>query len=180
MPVTRKLISQHNEDCQVLGVDFADRYIVNDTEDWQFLFGPNSILTNSAQIIKIAAELDTDTLDSIRFTAYLYNQVTGNVDSGATCNFAVYRVAKPGWDDVLITNFSGTVQSNAYFYGQQLVTALSPAELDGDTTLMVEATITRLSKTYRDRVYINSLGVFESIIRLRNDVEFLDITKLDE
>lgn len=181
MAVTIKLLSQDNEDAQILRVDYSDRYLVNDANDWQLLFGPNSELNPSERIIKIAAELDTDTLDAIRFTAYLYNQNTGAVDNASTCQFNIYRVKKPGWEDELLTTISGTFQiSNSYFFASDLITNLSPAELDGDTTLMVEATITRLANTYRDRVYINHLGSYESIIRLRNDVDFLDITKLDE
>ena len=52
--------------------------------------------------------------------------------------------------------------------------------MDGDTTLMIEGVAIRSGVTYRDRIYVNHLGVYDSIIRLRNAVDFLDITKLDE
>lgn len=180
MPIVRKLVAQDNEDCQQLKIDTLDRYLVNDSEDWLFLFGPNSSLINSNQVIKIAAEFDTTDLNSIRFIAYLYNPTDGSVDNAATCTFNIYMVTQPSWTENLLLTQSGTIQFNSYFLSDVSVSSLTPANLDGDTTLMVEAVITRLGDVYRDRVYLNSLGVYDSIIRLRNAVDFLDITKLDE
>jgi hypothetical protein len=184
MPVTRKLLaSDNNQDNQVLKMDNSNRYIVNDNKSWQFLFGPNSILDNSQQILKLAAELNTDTLNDIRITGYLFNTVTGSIDSAGTCVFNVYRVANstnPAWDDILIATIPGTLQLNSYFYATETINNLTGANLDGDTTLMIEGVATRLNETYRDRIYVNHLGVYDSIVRLRNDVEFLDLTKVDE
>lgn len=183
MAISRRLVAQNNEENRWLKVDHSSRYIVNDVEEWQFLFGPNSELSNGTQILKLAAQLDTNTLDKIRMIGYLYNPVTGNVDNAAGVTFKVYKVADittPKWDDELITTLSGDLQSNSYYFKDILISALTGATLDGDTTLMIEGTATRLGITYRDRIYVNHLGVYTSIVRLRQDVEFLDITKLDE
>lgn len=183
MPIIRKLIAQNENDCnQWLKVDHASRYIVNDTPDWQFLFGPNSSLNNGAQILKLAAEFDTITLNKIRMIGYLYNPVTGNVDSSASVQFNIYKVTDngtPRWDDQLLTTINGTLQSNNYFFNDILISSLTGTSLDGDTTLMIEGIATRLGITYRDRIYVNHLGVYESIISLRNEVDFLGITKKD-
>lgn len=181
MPITRKLISQDAaEDNQILKMDSLKRYIVNDTAIWQFLFSPNSDFTASEHIIKIAAEFDTEDLDSVRFTAYLYNPNSGAIASGATCSFSVFKVSSPGWSDVPVTTFSGTLLGNSYFYADLSLSSLLPFDLDGSQTMMIEATITRLSYAFRDRIYINHLGIYDSFLRLKQDVEFLDITKLDE
>jgi hypothetical protein len=45
---------------------------------------------------------------------------------------------------------------------------------------MIQATIVRLGITYRDRIYVNHLGIFDNVTRLRGDVEFLEVTKKDE
>jgi hypothetical protein len=45
---------------------------------------------------------------------------------------------------------------------------------------MIEATIIRLGLTYRERVYLNHLGIFDSVTRLKRDVDFLSISKKDE
>ena len=182
MAIVRRLLNQTDEKVQYLRVDHPNRFIVNEKTDWQFLFGPNSVFGSSNQILKIAAQLDGDSLNSVRFIAYLYNAVNGNVDRGATCTFNVYRVTNPSsdWVDTLITSFSGVLKPNSYFFADKTLSDLSPAELDGSTSLMVEVVVTRLSKVFRDRIYLNHLGIYDSVIRLRQDVEFLDVTKLDE
>lgn len=183
MPITRKIVAQdENYDNQWLKVDHASRYIENDNNDWQFLFGPNSELTNSIQLLKIAAELDGATLDKIRMIGYLYNQNTGNVDTAGSVTFNVYRVVdstSPKWDDVLITTQSGVVQTNGYFFKDISISSLTGASLDGETTLMIEVVAVRSGTTYRDRIYANSLGIFDSVLRNKKDIRFLRITKQD-
>lgn len=183
MAITRILVAQdESEDNQFLKVDNSSRFIVNHSQEWQFLFGPSTTPTNSSQILKLAAQLDTTTLDKIRIVGYLYNPVTGNVDSSASVMFNVYYVndiTNPKWQDNLIATLTGTLQSNSYFFSEIDISALIGASMDGDTTLMIEGTATRLGITYRDRLYANHLGVYESIVRLRQDVDFLNITKKD-
>lgn len=181
---TRKLIADiSSEDSQILKMDSINRYIVNSNNDWQFIFNANSEFTNSVQILKIAAEFDTDNLSKIRMTAYLYNTTNGTIDNASSCSFKIFRVEKlvdPRWNDNLVTNISGTQDSNSYYFADIDTSSITGANLDGDTTLMIEATIIRLGRSYKDRVYINHLGVYDSIVRLRQDVEWLDLSKLDE
>jgi hypothetical protein len=180
MPITRLLVAQDQEQNQVLNADNRKRFLVNHVHEWQFLFGPNSALSNSVKVLKLAAELDTSDLASIRLAAYLYNPVSGSIDNSASCTFKIYRVTTPAWTDDPIHTVNGTLQYNNYWLADVLMSSIPSANLDGDTTLMIEAVVTRLGETYRERIYVNHLGVYDSIVRLRNDVEFLDITKLDE
>lgn len=181
MPIVRKLISQPG--IQALRVDHPTRFIENCSPYWQFLFNPNSELNNSLQVLKLAAQLDTSTLDKIRIAGYLYRPATGSIDSAANIDFRVYRVRDatiPKWDDLYLSTISGTLQSNGYYYADVLISSISGANLDGETTLMIEGVAVRSGTTYRDRIYVNHLGVYDSVVRLRQDVEFLDITKVDE
>lgn len=184
MAIIRKWVAQHDsEENQWLKIDHASRYIVNHSPEWQPIFNVNSTLNNSSQTLKLAAQLDTNTLDKIRIIGYLYNTNQGSVDNAASISFKIYRVAditSPKWDDQLITTLTGDLQSNSYFFKDINISSLTGTSLDGDTTLMIEGTAVRLGVTYRDRIYVNHLGVYSSIIRLRQDVEFLDITKQDE
>lgn len=181
MPITRKLVALDNsEDSQILKLDNANRYLVNDNPDWQFLFGPNSAFTSSAQIVKIGAEFNKVNLDSIYFTSYLYNQNTGNVDNAATCVLNVYKVNNPNWTDTLIYSNSANILPNQHFYLDVPISSFPTVDFDGGDTILVQSEIVRFGQTYRDRIYINHLGVYGSIIALKNDVEYLDITKLDE
>ncbi len=184
MAIIRKWVAQDNsEENQWLKIDHSSRYIINHSSEWQPIFNVGSVLNNSAQVLKLAAQLDTNTLDKIRIIGYLYNSVQGSIDNAASIVFNIYRVTDvvtPRWDDQLITTLTGDLQSNSYYFKDISISSLTGTSLDGDTTLMIEGVATRLGVTYRDRIYINHLGVYDSIVRLRSDVEFLDVTKLDE
>ncbi len=179
MAILRRLVAQNNDENQWLKVDHDTRYIVNDVEEWQMLFGPNSTLSASSQIIKIAARFDDSTFNNIQFTAYLYDQSNASVYNAATCTFAIYQVQTPDWTDVLMTTVNGTQLSNNYFYSTQTLSTFPTIDFLGGDTLMIEATIVRLGVTYRDRIYVNHLGIYDNVTRLRQDVQFLDVTKKD-
>jgi hypothetical protein len=180
MPVNRILIAQDSEDNQILRTDNRKRFIINTCHEWQMLFGPNSVLSNSQQVVKIAAEFNVQDLDSVRFIGYLYDPISGATASASGCTFYIYRVVNPNWTDNIIYSTSGIELPNGYWYSDISLSSLSPADLEGGETLMIEAILTRLGETARDKVYINHLGVYDSIIRLRQDVDYLDIIKLDE
>lgn len=181
MPVTQKLLApSKTKKWQILKRDANKRYLVNESKKVQMLFGPNSAFTEGNRIIKIAAEFDNSDSNSVRFIAYLFNVVSGSTDNAATCIFKIYKVVAPFWQETLVNTISGTITGNSYFFADVDLASLSPAELDGDSTLMIEATVTRLAETFKDRIYVNHLGIYDNVDRLRKDVEFLDITKLDE
>lgn len=181
MPITRKLVAPtDNQENQWLKVDSSKRFIVNNHNDWQFLFGPDSAPSTSTLVLKIAAEFDKVDFNSIRFTAYLYNPVTGSISSAASVTFNVYLVTTPDWTDQLVTSFSGDASYTNYYFKDVVATSLTPIDFFGGDTIMIEAVATRLSETYRDRIYINHLGIYDNVTRLRQDVDFIDITKQDE
>lgn len=184
MAVSRKWVAQNDsEENQWLKIDHSSRFIVNHNPEWQPIFNVNSTLTNSTQVLKLAAQLDTTTLDKIRIAGYLYNPTHGNIDNAASVTFKIFKVADmtiPKWDDQLITTLTGDLQSNSYYFKDINVSSLTGTSLDGDTTLMIEGIATRLGVIYRDRIYINHLGVYDSIIQLKKAIDFLDITKQDE
>lgn len=174
------LISQVDDDIQCLRVDHARRFVQNDSSDWQFLFGPNSELIPNLLILKNTAQFNTNTFDSVKFVGYLYNASNGTIGQASSCTFNVYLVSVVGWTETLLGSFSGVEQPNSYWLSDINLSSLVPAELDGDNSIMIECAITRLSDTFRDRVYLNHIGSYDSIVRLRNDIEYLDITKVDE
>jgi hypothetical protein len=180
MAITRRLVAQDdNDDNQWLKIDHDSRYIVNDADDWQFIFGPASELSNSTQIIKITARFDDATFNNLKVIAYLYDTQNNSIGNAASCTFKFYSVNTPDWTESLINTSSGTQLANNYFYLNPLLSTFSPLNFQGGDTLMIEATIVRLGVTYRDRVYINHLGIYDNVTRLRQDVDFLSITKRD-
>lgn len=180
MPVTVKLISQDGDDSQVLRTDNRKKFIVNHTHEWQFLFGPNSALSNSQHVVKLAAEFDVSDFNSIRMIGYLYNPITGSTDNASSCEFKVYKVTQPQWYDTFVATFSGTQIPNSYFFVDVPLASLPSIDFDGGDTIMIDAIVTRLGETYRDRIYVNHLGIYDNVFRLRQDVEYLDLTKMDE
>ena len=180
MPIVRKLVAQNGKFHEWLKVDSSQRYVINKTKFYQMLFGPNSSLTNSSQIVKISAQFDPDTLNNIKMTAYLYEPKNGTVAAAGNCSFRIFKVSAPSWTETLLTTLSGSLIPNNYWYVNPTLATLPTVNFDSGDTIMIEATLVRSGVTYRDRIYFNHLGVYDSILRLRNDVEFLDITKLDE
>lgn len=181
MAIIRKLIAQDdNDDNQWLKVDHDSRYIENDMDDWQYLFGPNSALSTSNFSLKIAAKFDDDTFNNIKVTGYLYDNTNASIGNVAGIEFKIYKVVLPDWSEILITNINGSQMSNNYFYINPTIVSLAPIDFFGGDTIMIEATAIRLGVTYRDRIYVNHLGIYDNVNRLRGDVEFLDLTKVDE
>ncbi len=180
MAIVRRLISQDHSICQPLRVDHGSRYIVNNDESWQMLFDLDSELSNTINILKVAAELDTNSLNKIRVIAYLWDNVKDSINQASSCVFRIYKVNQPSWSDDLIYTVNGTEQLNSYFLTEIDFNDIPTANLDGDSTLMIEVTMIRLGQSIKERVYINHLGIYDSFLRLKQDVEFLDLTKLDE
>lgn len=181
MAIERKLIAHDENDInQWLKVDHSSRYISNEEEEWQFLFGPNSSLNNGTFDIKISVRFDDNTFNNIKVIAYLYDKQNSSIGNAATCEFKIYKINLPDWTETLETTLNGTQLSNNYFYINPTTVSMSNINFDGGDTIMVEATILRLGVVYRDRLYANHLGIYDNVFRLRQDVEFLDVTKLDE
>lgn len=181
MAIERKLLAHDdNDDNQWLKIDHLSRYIVNSEDDWQFLFGVDSNLSASVQIIKIGAKLDTTTFDNIKLTAYLYSNNNGSVANASSCVFRLFKVETTTWTETLKATINGSLLFNNYFYANPTFSSLSDFNFDGEDTLMVEAEIIRNGVKQLDRVYINHLGIYDSVVRLKQDINFLELTKKDE
>jgi hypothetical protein len=132
-----------------------------------------------SQKINLWAKFNTNSFDGIQLVAWL-EDIDSEVLTSGSCQFKVYYVdIDNNWGQNLIYSGSGTAT------GLKWTSALSQAnlgaanELDGDRTLMIQATIVKWGHSFTKRIYVNHLGVYDSIVRLRNDVEFLDISKAD-
>lgn len=180
MPVTRKLIAPNkSKKWQVQKMDSSKPFCVNENPKWQMLFGPNSAFTTSTQNIRIAAQFDAGTFQNIKVIAYLYDAQNASVANAASCEFKIYSITTPDWTETLLSTVSGTQLTNNYFYINPLNVSLFPVDFFGGDSIMIEATIVRLGETYRDRIYVNHLGIYDNVTRLRKDVDFLNITKQD-
>lgn len=181
MPITRYLVAQDENDVnQWLKVDHPSRYIVNDSPEWQFLFGVDSALNTSQFVLKIACRFDDDSLTKLKMVGYLYNPLTAAIGSIDTCEFNVYLIDLPDWTETFVDVFSGVLQPNNYFYVNPDITDVVPGGMDGSATIMIECVAVRLGTTYRDRIYVNHLGIYDNVLRLKQDIQFSELTKVDE
>jgi hypothetical protein len=180
MPVARRLIAQAQDDSQILKLGSTNRFVLNIAPDWQMLFGRDGAISESTKVLKIAAQFDTTDFDKIRIVAYIYDPDHEVALAAASASFKIYLVSEPNWQETLLTTVNGALIGSNYFFSEITLLTLTGANLDGDSTLMIEATVVRGTRTFTDRIYVNHLGSYDSIVRLRGDVEFLDLTKLDE
>lgn len=181
MAITRRLVAHDENESNVwLKVDHSSRFIQNESDEWQFLFGPESSLSGSEYILKVSARFDDNTFDNIKFVAYLYDTKNASIGSLASCEFKIYKVVLPDWSETLEYTFSGSELSNSYYYVNPSLASMSNIDFSGGDTIMVEATVIRSGTTYRDRIYFNHLGIYDSLLRVKRDVDFLFVTKKDE
>lgn len=176
--MVKRFVAQDNDVCQPLRIYGTQRFIINDNPDWQFLFNSLSIFQKPIRVLKIAGEYDASTLNDMKLVSYLYISNSGATSKAESCSFRFYRVIN-SWTEELITTRAGTELLNGYWF-----VSMSPSDLgldlEGSNTLMLEVVVKRLDQTYRDRIYLNAIGIYGNTVKLRNDVDFLDLTKADE
>lgn len=97
----------------------------------------------------------------------------------AVTSFTVYRVSNLDYSKTLINTFTPTASGLSWVYTITQA-QLGSNELSGAETYYIEATARRRLRQFKASIYVNHLGCFDSLNRLRQRVEYLQITKLDE
>lgn len=159
-----------DDDCQFLKLTLKNNTILHDTDDVQTILKLSEDDVNFN--VFIGGEFDTTDFSSVRFTGYLM-QDNSTVLTASSCTFNIYSIGSPGWVETLLHTQAGSIQGNNYFFADISETTLGIL-LDGDPTLMVEAVIVRLGKTYRNRVYLNQLGIYDSFFKLKRQVNIIE------
>lgn len=128
--------------------------------------------------VNLHGKFDVDNFDGVYLVSSL--SVDGKDLSIGSVEFKVYLVSTDNsWSETLIDTLSGSISNNkatAFLPSA----SIDPIYLDGSLTISVEAVITRQSDVFKKKVFLNHLGIYESFFRLKQDVDFLDITKKDE
>lgn len=99
--------------------------------------------------------------------------------SVAVSSILVYRVSNLDFSRTLINTFTPTASGMSWVL-TLTQSQLGANELSGAETYYIEALATRRLRKYRSSLYVNHLGCFDSINRLRQCLEYNQITKLDE
>ena len=175
---TRRIKSTINSPyVQPLKVCTKNPLIVNPSNNYNnivFTKKHKSCDLNKNEEVLLWAKFNSNTFDGIFLNCTLFKNNKTKQVSNVTFKISSVDIAGT-WAE------SQLLQSNS-LNGKLSVTAndLLPVDLDGEITLAIEASFNIRNKKYSKKIYVNHLGIYENVFRLRQDVEFLDITKEDE
>lgn len=178
---TRRVRSILNdEDVQVLKLGAPNNLVQNlDEEDHQILFS----LARKPPVYNahVWAKFDSTDFNGIHLMGYIIKNEKELIHA-ANCAFRVYDVVLTNtWTETLLYSTTGVQQADGRFIADITQANLGITDwIDGERTFAIEIELSRFKKKFKKKVYVNHLGVYDSIIRLRQEVEYLFLTKLDE
>ncbi len=127
--------------------------------------------------VMLHAKFNSSIMDGIQFIAELKrddNTLQSNLD-----HFILSSVNPANWAETFIANIV-PVSTNGIHTGVINQATLLTHELSGKQVYSVSVEMSRKRFKFRKKIYVNHLGCFDSIIRLRQNVEHLEIEKVDE
>jgi hypothetical protein len=172
----KKLFAQSSYNSCVKLRGFSSRSLLIGSHEY------NSPLRLSSKNVRnqnvLTAKFNELNFDAINCLYYLQSATTGNKLSVLTPIFRCYFINQD-YSEVFIGSETGTL-TQAGWQCSFLLSILAPNFIEGQAAIKVTVETKRLDENIKATAYLNHLGVYDSIIRLRNDVDYLDITKLDE
>lgn len=127
--------------------------------------------------LNLHAKFDSNLMNGIQFMAELTRNL--NTCSSYIQHFSLYRVNESNWSETFISNVTAT-QSGNRFTGYIPQSTLAANELSGFECYAVEVLCLRRRKSFKKKVWFNHLGCYDSIIRLKHSVEYLEAVKVTE
>lgn len=127
--------------------------------------------------LNLHAKFNASAMDGLVIEARLMS--TYRQAAVAVTSFVLYRVSNLNYSKTLINTFTPTLSGQSWVY-TVTQSQLGLNELSGAETYYIEAFGQRRLRKFRASIYVNHLGCFDSLNRLRQRVEYLQITKLDE
>lgn len=173
--------SINNKYVQPLKLSFKNKKVITLAANYNCIMTKVSHKAQNDCDFKIQSwmKFNTDSFDGVQLVAgFFKGKVKKTIGS---CNFKVYAISTDdSWTETLIASVSGIALVDGRFKAVLTDANLTPAELEGELSFKLEVEILRAGKTFNDVYFFNHIGIYGSFIRLKQDVEFLDITKLDE
>lgn len=127
--------------------------------------------------LSIHAKFNSDSFDGLNIQAGLVRN--GKFFESFIDLITISRVEDGSFDSTVVVSVSPT-KDGLRWISDVPQSLLSPNELSGAETYLIEVEAFRGSKSYKSFVYFNHMGVFDTVDRLKKKIEFLEITKLDE
>lgn len=128
--------------------------------------------------INLHAKFNTDLMNGIHVVVQL--EKDGSVQSSQIPSVNLYRVSESDWTETLVGNFLLTEISNGVYSVYIDQSDFGSNELSGLEVYSIQVEAQRKRKKFNKKVWFNHLGCFDSILRLKQQSEYLNITKLDE
>jgi hypothetical protein len=162
-------LRMHNKAVVTLGVDYNSILFTKNHQkgDWR---KPDIVLF---------AKFNSTAFQGINFLASISAE-DDFIFSLASCTFKIYSV-KPetNWVPVLLHTVNGT-QSQKRWTATLTQSDIGATEVDGDNVFLIEALLVKWNTTFKKRVYLNHLGIFDNLTRLKQTSDLLLVTKLDD
>lgn len=128
--------------------------------------------------LKAHAKFNADAMNGIQILARLERD--GKITSSVISTIRVYRVNEANWAETLVATVSPIEISNGVFTATITQATLGLNELSGMETYSFEVEASRKRKRFFSKIWLNHLGCFDSILRMKNELHYLNLTKLDE
>jgi hypothetical protein len=128
--------------------------------------------------LKIHAFFEPLTSDGIRAKAWLDNN--GKNRSFYIPAFDIYSVNTTTWAETFVVSKTATLSSDNSFVAHVTQADLGASEMTGNEVYLIRVNGTRVREKVGAKAYFNHLGIYDSLYRLKQDIDFLNITKLDE
>jgi hypothetical protein len=121
------------------------------------------------------AKFNSATLNGLQIVGYLTDN--REIDS-VIDEFKIYRISDGSWAETFVASVPA-IKDGVKNIGTCLQSSLGLNELSGAETYLIKTTARRRNRIYIKQVYINHLGCFDSIVRLRQEASFLNLSKAD-
>jgi len=126
--------------------------------------------------LKVHVKQDHVDFDKIEIISFLSSNLTNKVSS--TTNYIIEPVNPQGWS--LGVPLAKESTGDALEHSITFNVSELPLSWDGENTIKITVITTRLGITYKQVEYFNFLGIYESYLRNKSKIGFLQVTKRDD
>lgn len=182
MAARRIKLTTNNKYTQTLKLRTGRKLVITPNNDYNSIMftTQHRAVSPKEYQLNLWAKFAQDSFDGIHIKSFI--EKDSEVFQSTNYTFDIYTVDKDSnWAETLVATKSGVPLGDGSFKCHVTSSEFpSTVDLDGEITLAIRSTCFRMGRKYTKKIFINHMGVYDSIVRLRQDIEFLDITKLDE
>jgi hypothetical protein len=124
----------------------------------------------------VFAKFNSETMNGMQVICFLQRgrkRISSTVQS-----LKLYRISDGSWNESLVGEFV-PVETSPNIFTLNIFAALGSNELSGAETYCTDVIFKRRETDYFKKVYFNHLGCFDSITRIRQNVDLLNVFKID-